>query len=436
MTKTSRLPSLLSTLSALLIAVPSAQAAPTKSHHEVVQSVTNMVSDSKLQRLAKRFDLQILNVLWEDTGRYLGSSVGPNISDVTIEVQSENKQGKLSTSLMPVIRFPNFTDKTGDIDIDKFFVRVGNQQKGADELKTVSLRELLAHPTRYMSFAKNGTIKGGTLIADRDDKVLVSAQAAFLPIRSGTKAKFWPVIFNYQSYDKNPAVLTILVTRQGTSMSIIDNTRDTVTGGGSWGQRLYFNTGGERAPLTAERLADVKSSGKTSNGESASSLGDDANLLMLIQVPLKVKRGRYQGYEMEESAAVKSSTRSRSGADLDVAVLGHGPTEGPYTELDGLTIERDDRFPVRVTVQFYQATSTGVVGKHEMSALAGQIKKVYDKADYVGSLVIPEGAPRPTMWTDATPAPANLDWRAFPGLVERFNKYGLGLGWTSRWSTN
>ena len=30
--------------------------------------------------------LQFVNVLWEDTGRYQGSSVGPNISDVTIEV--------------------------------------------------------------------------------------------------------------------------------------------------------------------------------------------------------------------------------------------------------------------------------------------------------------------------------------------------------------
>ena len=30
---------------------------------------------------------QLLNVLWEDTGRWEGSAVGPNISDVTIEVR-------------------------------------------------------------------------------------------------------------------------------------------------------------------------------------------------------------------------------------------------------------------------------------------------------------------------------------------------------------
>ena len=40
---------------------------------------------------------------------------------------------------------------------------------------------------------------------------------------------------------------------------------------------------------------------------------------------------------------------------------------GPYTELDGLTIERDPRFPVRVTVQFYQATSNGVLAAADVA---------------------------------------------------------------------
>ena len=38
------------------------------------------------------------------------------------------------------------------------------------------------------------------------------------------------MIFNYQSTRKNPAVLTLLVTRQGTSVTIVDNARDTVGG--------------------------------------------------------------------------------------------------------------------------------------------------------------------------------------------------------------
>ena len=49
-----------------------------------------MVSDSKASRLVSEHGLQIINVAWEDTGRYAGSSVGPNISDVTIQVQYDD----------------------------------------------------------------------------------------------------------------------------------------------------------------------------------------------------------------------------------------------------------------------------------------------------------------------------------------------------------
>ncbi len=412
-----------------------------RSHLSIVRSVANMVGDRRARKLVGKHGLQVLNVLWEDTGRYQGSSVGPNISDVTIEVQVEGKRGHKQKFLMPVIRYPNFSDKTGDVKIDELYLRVGNEREGR-EMKTITLAELLKNPTKYMSLPKKGKIKGGSLYAKRDTHALVSAQHAFLPIRQGTKATFWPVIFNYQSYEDNPAVLTILVTRQGTSMTIIDNSRDTVDGGGSWGQRLFFNKAGKRAPLTAERLADVKATGVTSNGEKASSLGEDANMLMLIQVPLKVNSYGRGGYAygmaapMAEGAmgggAPAKSARSSSRSDVDQAVLGHGKTEGPYTELAGLTIERDKRFPVRVTIQFYQATSNGVINETNVAAMAKQIKKVYASADYVGSLVVPnpEDLTRPTNWDGVTRQPHDLSWRDFPGLVERWTKYGReGIRW-------
>ena len=140
----------------------------------------------------------MVNVMWEDTGRYQGSSVGPNISDVTIEVEVEGRHGK-EKHLMPVIRHPNFSDKTADIDIDKFYLRVGNQRDGK-RLRTVSLRQLLRHPARYLSLPEDGRIKSGSLLAKRDSHVLVSAQSAFLPVPKGGQVKFYPVIFNYQSY--------------------------------------------------------------------------------------------------------------------------------------------------------------------------------------------------------------------------------------------
>jgi hypothetical protein len=407
----------------------------TPAYEQTVHDVANMVQDQDAWQLVQQKGLNILNVLWEDTGRYLGSSVGPNISDVTIEVQVQTESGEPRNYLMPVIRYPNFTDKTADIDIDEFFVRVGNHHEGR-ALETISLRELLEQPARYMSLPRNGRIKGGSLLARRDSHVLVSAQHAFLPIPQQGKATFYPVIFNYQSYEDNPAVLTILVTRQGTSMTIVDNSRDTAGGDGSWGQRLYFNKDGERAPLTAERLKDVMQSGTTMNGESAASLGEDANLLMLIQVPLRIKAlpqmaigegggdAAEAGAPMAEGAGM-ARRRDGGGADIDRAVLGHGPTEGPYTELDGLTISRDPRFPVRVTVQFYQATSNGVIDAESIAAMTAQIDRVYASADYVGSLVVPESArPRPTQWDGTSHAPQGMIWMDFPGLAERYHKYG------------
>lgn len=404
---------------------------PDRSFTEIVAGVASMVGDEELNGMVAAHSLDLVNVMWEDTGRWEGSSVGPNISDVTIEVEADGGQ----TFLMPVIRNNNFTDKTADVKMDRIFVPVGNHK--GDKLKTVSLTELLRSPGRYLSKSDTGKIKGGTLLARRDAHALVSAQHAFLPVPKSGKVNFWPVIFNYQSYQDHPAVLTILVTRQGTSMTVIDNARDSPAGG-SWGQRLYFNHDGEKAPLIAERLKDVQAKGTTANGESAASLGEDANLLMLIQVPLKQKpeprRMQMAGYaegdaEMASDMAAPSAPmagassgmgRSTRARDLDTAVLGHGETTGPFTELAGQTIERDPRFPVRVTVQFYQATATGGVVPADIAAMAGQIDKVYAKGDYVGSLVVPAPSDRkrPTAWLDdGTDA-------QFRGLWERWMRWG------------
>ncbi len=443
-----RASALIAALSVALVPLAGAQPAqpvkklpdPARLYERVVKNVANMVDSDRAYTLANAHRLQILNVLWEDTGRWEGSSVGPNISDVTIEVEGY-RNGKAHRSyLMPVMRHDNFTDKTADIKIEKILIPVGNQRKDG-KLELVELAELLKNPAQYMSTPDKGKIKGENLFAKRDTHVLVSAQHAFLPVPKEGKATFWPVIFNYQSSKKNPAVLTILVTRQGTSMTIIDNNRDAVTGG----QRLYFNNGGERAPLIAERMADVKASGVTANGEDAQDLTDDANVLILIQVPLKYRAPRYAPKPsspmkaakapMADMAAAPSASgygggiatgKGRAVSDVDTAVLGHGPTEGPYTELDGLSIQRDARFPIRVTLQFYQATSNGVISRDNVKAMAAQIKKVYAKGDYVGSLVVPTGIDRarPTSWTGVTSTPAYASIWMFPGLVERF---GLGV---------
>jgi hypothetical protein len=186
---------------------------------------------------------------------------------------------------------------------------------------------------------------------------------------------------------------------------------------------------------------EVLARGAPANGASAAPLGEDANVLMLIQVPLKFRAPRpaksmatgssmADGYALgggkAGAAPMQQSQKAydREESDVDVAVLGHGETEGPYTELDDLTIERDGRFPVRVTVQFYQATSNGVVSSADIGRMAKQIKAVYKKGDYVGSLVVPSPADklRPTNWEGVSTAPDG--WVRFAGIDERYINYG------------
>src|SRR5512141_1827522 len=108
-------------------AAPPAPPRSAPAYDAVVHRVADMVSDGEAQALASRHGLQLMNVLWEDTGRWQGSSVGPNISDVTIEVVSEGGAGR-KLALMPVLRFPNFSDRTADVRLDRVFLRVGNER--------------------------------------------------------------------------------------------------------------------------------------------------------------------------------------------------------------------------------------------------------------------------------------------------------------------
>ncbi len=94
------------------------------------------------------------------------------------------------------------------------------------------------------------------------------------------------------------------------------------------------------------------------------------------------------------------------------AVIGHGELEGPFTEIDDLEIRRDPAFPIRVTVQFYKATSNGIASQDDIDEIAEEIQKVYDQGSYVGSLVVPDpGSYRPTDWDRASvPRRLNRYW--------------------------
>jgi hypothetical protein len=378
---------------------PVAEQDPGPSYREIVAATAAMVGNEEAQRLAQKHGLQVLNLTWEDTGRYKNSAVGPNISDMTIQVQQKDpKTGQYQLSCMPVIRFPNFEDKSADITTDKFFLMVGNE-KGKD-LQRVRLEDFLANIRKYLT--KPDSWKGDRtyLHASRDEHVLVSAQACFLPVPKQGIAEFNPVLFNYQSVEGDPAVLTILATREGTSVTIIDNKRDGFQTNGVWGQRLFFNQNGERASLTGKRLSDfqAETGNNKANSETSEAAGQKGlNMVLLIQVPLKQKNPmKFGGILCDGAPCCPMCEKDLKRSDVEAAVIGHGKVEGPFTEIAGLDIERDANFPVRVTVQFYKATSNGVVSDQDMAEIAEQIDQVYKKADFVGSLVTQGDTGRPT----------------------------------------
>ncbi len=69
---------------------PRPPACPSDPHYvEAIQRTSEMVWDEEALRLAQQHGLDLVNLTWEDTGRYYGSSVGPNISDLTIQVQHQ-----------------------------------------------------------------------------------------------------------------------------------------------------------------------------------------------------------------------------------------------------------------------------------------------------------------------------------------------------------
>lgn len=387
------------------------------SFETAVSNVAEMVWNNKVTGVASQYGLDIVNVTWEDTGRYNGSCWGPNISDMTIQVH-HGRRGAETLTCMPVIRFPNFHDITADIDPEEFYLLTGNES--GDDLEPVSLTDYVDNIRDYLHDGESWGGRGSSLLAERDSVVLVSAQAVFLPIEDDGIATFNPVLYNYQSYEGSPGVLAILATREGTSATIIDNSSEYNADYYSWGQRLYFNENGERASLTGSRISDFLenpdnlSELTTENMEAAGEEG--LNMVMLIQIPLRQKERRdlwFEGDCLTVAGSVCECASVSRGSNVEAAVIGHGDLEGPFREIDGLPIVRDERFPIRVTVQFYKATSNGVADNGDIAEIAAQISRVYDDASYVGSLVCPEEKiVRPTDW-DRSAVEVSLRKRIF-----------------------
>ena len=114
------------------------------------------------------------------------------------------------------------------------------------------------------------------------------------------------------------------------------------------------------------------------------------------------------------AAAAKAS-------NVENAVIGHGVEEGPFSELNNLNVERDDRYPIRVTVQFYKATSNGVVSAEDVAKMKADIDRVYQSSSEVGSLITQGETGRATEYVGCKVQPRDW-WLNFWNRYERLGK--------------
>jgi hypothetical protein len=391
----------------------STSSSSSSSSTDVTNAVAAIANNSQLRTIANRYGLDINTITWEDMGRYKGSSAGPAISDLTLKLAKSNRN-------LPIIRNPNFADRTADMPIGKFNVTVGNETKDTP-LKSLPFKDFLENKGGHLKGTDGKPLK--SLYCEAMDKnLLTSAQYCILPLNSGT-CDFNVNLFNYQTSDDESAVLVVVGSQQGTSSQTIK--RGTTA--------LYFNNAGSAADYVAERLKEERARlGK--NTEAAMDADEkQRNALFIYQIPLKVtpRVSRYSTYsstngddsngddsnggsfnimqclEMEDKCSVLESlslftssnaTRSISAKGMDNAMIRAGVTHSKFLGIDKSTVERDERFPIRVTIQLYKVTDDPNLDPSAFEDMAANIIKIYSVGEAEGSLVVDGDTGRSTEW--------------------------------------
>lgn len=347
--------------------------------------VANMAGDFEAVRFASGSGLNISSVSWEDNARTKNSCWGPCISDMTLSVNGRE---------MPLIKSTsNFNDETWDVEIEKIPLVIGNED--GTMLRTVTLKEYLQNFRDYLHApSKWAGTKNSLLIEGQDKHVISSAQACFLPMPAEGEAKFNVAIRNYQARSGDPAVLAIVASANGTSAQVLDSSSMV---------HLHHNNKGQRASYIGQRLTDYRreTGSSLAAGAPMSASEKSQNMLLIIQVPLKQKEAPMRqssfggGLYPCPPMAVQSccapmpkmkAMRSRS-VDVESAIVSIGADEGPFDEIKGLAIERDERFPIRVTMQYYKATSNGAVNAQVMEDIASELAGARKWAVAISSLV-------------------------------------------------
>lgn len=369
-------------------------------YRSLAKALSQLAQERDFTRVLQGMGLVVTNVSWQDTGRHYGSSGGNNISDVRLAAITFNREGKVEPITQPIIRLDNFEDKSVDIKMSEVTVPVGNAW--GVPLFGVSLRDYLEGISMFTTYGERFK---GSLYAERDSEVLVSAQASMMPVPANGEAHFVPAIYNYQSTKEHPAVLVIMVSNRGTTMTVIDNERDKLPAGelsGS-GQMLFHNENGLKKPFVLESRKDVAATKKGRDRiQKLEESGQDiagqsgANQVMMIQVPLRHPEMRRYAmtYGLESFSAdampkMRSAATSFGARGLDEGVVDVAKYDlGKFEETNGRNdLERDPNVPIRIDVVRYMATDTAELTGQEATELPEQLRGVFEAGKNLGSLV-------------------------------------------------
>lgn len=361
---------------------------------DLYNKIAGLASNNMAKSLANSYGLAIQTVTWEDTARFKGSCWGPNISDMTLTTEDKN---------MPVIRRPNMADLTCDIPSENFSVLVGNE-KGRS-LQKISLQEYIKNIREYTD---NQNIQD--LWLSRDENLLLSSQACILPLRDD-KVNFNVKLFNYQSSESEPAVLVIVSSQQGTSCQVISG-RD----------NLYLNENGMAYDFVAKRLEDDRKERGVSTKGPMTEEEKARNVILIYQIPLKIERKPTRGgtksflgdkdkmkvYSFCNSTSttafdncVHSAPEPRG---FDHAMLFKGDSKGSYKGTKGMTLKRDENYPIRLTLQYYYVADTVTITEPLIKQIADQLEKSYSFGKDKSSLTMGQ--------TDRPTEPKNLEGTA------------------------
>jgi len=135
---------------------------------------------------------------------------------------------------------------------------------------------------------------------------------------------------------------------------------------------------------------------------------------------------------MEECYSIKPSStsfhsRMEEDADVEDAIISVGEVEGEFREIGDLEIKVDERYPVRVTLQYYKATSNGVIDEDVMAEVYQQLVDARSFGENVGSLVVGGDTGRTTEFTTkyggyAIPIWWNEFWLMYGNTFSQYTK--------------